>query len=79
MIRHYEKGDCERLLKQPHQSHEDNRDFMFDHEDTIVIEDDDKALERRGIETNISENIAGTHVAYLQKDYPEAVLCIPCC
>ena len=37
-----------------------------------IIEDDDKALERRGIETNISENIAGTHVAYLQKDYPEA-------
>ena len=37
-----------------------------------IIEDNDEALERRGIETNISENIAGTHVAYLQKDHPEA-------
>jgi hypothetical protein len=44
MIRHYEKGDCERLLKQPHQTNEGDRDFMFDHEDTIVIEEDDKVL-----------------------------------
>lgn len=44
MIRHYQKGDCERLLKQPHQSQEGDRDFMFDHEDTIVIEEDDKVL-----------------------------------
>lgn len=44
MIRHYKSGDCERLLKQPHQVHKDNRDFMFDHEDTVVFEDNGKVL-----------------------------------
>lgn len=37
-----------------------------------IVEDDNKVLERRGIETNVSENIAGSHVVYLQKDHPEA-------
>jgi hypothetical protein len=44
MIRHFKKGDCERLLKQPHQEHKENKDYMFDSEDTIVYEDEGKVL-----------------------------------
>ena len=37
-----------------------------------IIEDNNKALERRGIETDVSEKIVGAHVAYLQKEHPQA-------
>lgn len=45
MIRHFEKGDCDRIKLQPEQKHEDtNNWYLFDDEDTIVFEYDNRVL-----------------------------------
>ena len=44
MIRHFQKGDCERILKQPEQGLSAERDWFFDCKDTVVYEYEGRVL-----------------------------------
>ena len=61
------------LTKGPDQSLVDNI-MLIEYNNAYyeIIENNDEALIRHGVTTDVSESTAGRHLAYLQKDVPEA-------
>ena len=46
--------------------------IQYDNAYYEIVENNPKFLERKGIETDISKEIAGSHITYLKKEKPEA-------